>query len=223
MHKITFVRLITLSVLLLFLPSALAAQSKKRTSRKPTHVVVRSVARDQCCRANRWLFEPYAGAFRDAYDISPDDENTAPLFGLRVGYMLGSRTRLLGNVGYSRTDDVSNPQGTTSYFLYDNTWVFTTGGAEFDVVPGRTSASIGVQAGAAWRRVDLDGRVGLPPGLPDDDRGFSSQEVVVPSVILRHRLLTRATLTAGLHDYIFDVLEGPAQHGLAVTVGLAFR
>jgi hypothetical protein len=218
-----FARLITLSVLLLFLPTALAAQTRKRTSRQPTHVVVRTAKHDQCCYGNRWSFEPYAGALRDAYDISPDDENTAPLFGLRIGYLLGSRTRLLGNVGYSKSDNVSNPQGTTSFFVYDNTWVFTTGGAEFDVVPGRTSASIGLQAGAAWRRVDLDGRVGLPSGFPEDDSGFSSQEIVIPGAVARHRFTSRATLTAGLHDYIFDFVEGPAQHSLALTVGVAFR
>jgi hypothetical protein len=45
----------------------------------------------------------------------------------------------------------------------------------------------------------------------------------VPAVLLRHRVLTRATLFAGLHDYIFDVLEGPAQHSVAFTAGVAFR
>lgn len=172
---------------------------------------------------NRWLLEPYAGAFNDAYDISPDGRNTGLLLGLRVGYLLGGRSRLLANVGYSESDDVANPLSSPSYFVYDNTWVFTTGGVEFDVIPGRTSASLGVQAGAAWRRVDFDGRIGSPAGVPEADEGFSSQEVIIPGLTARHRFTSRATLAIGLHDYIFDVFEGPAEHSVAFTAGITFR
>lgn len=205
-------------VLALLLPGLVQAQSKKRG----THVYV-TTSKSDCCWGNRWSFEPYAGAFDDPYDISPDGDETGYLVGLRIGYMVGSRTRLGGNVGYSSVDNVGDPQGLSGYYVYDNTWVFTTAGGEFDVVPGRTSASIGLQAGAAWRRVDLDGQVGTPIGNPDGDSGFSGGEVLIPAVLLRHRLSSRATLTAGLHDHIFDFLEGTAKHGIGITAGVAFR
>lgn len=221
MRVIGYATLVTLVVVPLFLPASLSAQSKKRTDRSSTKVVIRHSGKS-CCYGNRWLFEPYAGAFKDAYDVSPDDENTSALLGLRVGYLKSARARLLANVGYSRSDNVVDPQA-TSHFIYDNTWIFTTAGGEFDVVPGSTSASIGIQAGAAWRRLDLDGQVGLPDGQPAAAEGFSAQTVVIPAALLRHRLFSRATLTAGVHDYIFEAFEGSAQHSIALTAGLALR
>jgi hypothetical protein len=213
--------LCVLTLVALVAPAVAQAQHK----RKPDYVVTvrRSDHERDCCWGNRWTFEPYAGAIQDAYDASPDGDETGYLVGLRLGYLVGARTRLQANFGYSQTDNVSNPNGLSSYFVYDNNWIFTTGGGEFDVVPGRTSASVALQAGAAWRKVDVDGQIGTPAGTPQADPGFSAQEVVIPSVLLRHRLTSRATLTAGLHDYIFDVFEGPARHGVGVTLGAAFR
>jgi hypothetical protein len=207
----------------LVLPAAAQAQHKRKPVKRPDYVVtVRKSERD-CCWGNRFTFEPYGGAVHDAYDASPDGNETGYLVGLRLGYLLSSRTRVQANFGYSQTDNVSNPNGLSNYFVYDNNWIFTTGGAEFDVVPGRTSASVSLHAGAAWRRVDVDGQIGAPIGTPESDPGFSAQEVVIPSVLLRHRLTSRATLTAGLHDHIFDVFDGNARHGIGVTIGAAFR
>lgn len=203
-------------------PAAAEAQYAKGKSRRtPTRVQIRH--NDDCCWGNRFSLEPYAGAMNDAYDASPDGEHTAYLIGFRVGYMLSGRSRLIGNVAYSESDNVSDPSVATAYHLYDNTWVFTTAGGEFDVVPGRTSASLGLQGGAAWRRVDLDGAVGSPLTAPEGDRNFSAQEVLIPSLSLRHRLTSRATIMAGLQDNIFDFLEGPAKHSLALTAGVSFR
>ena len=218
MRKLAYV----LAAVTFLAPSLADAQHSKtkRTNRGTVRIVE---SRSDCCWGNRFSFEPYAGAFRDAYDASPDDENTALLLGFRVGYLLSSRVRLLGNVGYSKSDNVIDPQGTTSYYLYDNTWVFTTAGGEFDVVPGRTSVSLGLQGGAAFRRVDLDGTEGTPVGPAEPDEGFSAQEVLIPSLIGRYRITHRTTLMAGLQDNIFDFLEGPAKHSLALTAGLAFR
>ena len=200
---------------LVVLPTGVFAQSRNKT--KARH------SSRECCWGNRFSLEPYGGALKDPYDASTDDENTSVLAGVKLGYLLGARTRLIGNVAYTESDNVANANGLGSYFVYDNTWVFTTGGAEFDVVPGRTSASVGLQVGAAWRRVDLDGQVGTPIGAPQADAGFSAYEVVIPSLTLRHRLTSRATISVGLHDNIFDVLEGPAQHGVGATLGVSFR
>ena len=221
MRKLMFV----LAAGLALSPALAEAQySKGKSKRAPARVIHVSRSDRDCCWGNRFSFEPYAGVMNDAYDASPDDENTGYLVGFRIGYLLSGRARLLGNVGYSESDDVSNSEFTpTSYFIYDNTWVFTTAGGELDVVPGRASVSLGLQGGAAWRRVDFDGTVGTPVGNPTPDEGFSAQEVLIPALAFRYRFTNRATVMAGVQDNIFDFLEGPAKHSLALTAGVAFR
>ena len=200
-----------------------AQSSKSKSKRTPVRVIhVKRSDRD-CCWGNRFSFEPYAGAMNDAYDMSPDGESTGYLVGFRVGYHLSRRFRLLANVGYSETDNIADPSGLPSYFVYDNTWVITTLGGEVDLVPGNTSVSLGLQGGAGWRRVDLDGSVGTPIGTPTPDEGFAAQEVLVPALHFRHGLTSRTTIMAGLQDNIFDIFDGPAKHSLAVTAGIAFR
>jgi hypothetical protein len=170
---------------------------------------------------NRFSLEPYAGAFKDAFDASGSD--TGYLVGLRVGYQLGSRGRLQLNAGFSEVDNVAAPVTSQDFFVYDNNWIFTTLGGEFDVVPGRTSASVGAHAGAAWRKTTVDERIGDPPGLGLDDEGYSAFEVVAPGLYLRHRLTSRAAIALSLEDYIFDVFEGPVDHSPAVSLGFSFR
>jgi hypothetical protein len=204
--------------------SAEAQRPKGKAKRAPARVIhVTTGDHDGCCYGNRFSLEPYAGALKDAYDVSPDGEDTGYLVGFRVGYALSSRGRLLGNLGYSETNNVASTGSTPGQFIYDNTWIFTTAGGEFDVVPGRTSASLGLQGGAAWRRVDVDGFVGTPTDPVASDGSFAAQEVIIPSLMLRHRLTNRATIIGGLQDNIFDFLEGPARHSLAVTAGISFR
>jgi hypothetical protein len=213
--------IVLMLAVLSMVPSVLIAQSRGKHG--PRTVVVRTTSHKSDYWGNRWLLEPYAGLVKDVYDISPDGDNTSVLGGLKVGYLLGARTRLLANFAYSESDNISNPGPLDNFYVYDNTWIFTTGGAEFDVVPGRTSASLGLQAGAAWRRVDLDDQVGSPLGQSEEDSGFSAHDVIIPSVTLRHRVTNRMTVAAGLQDNIFDVFEGPAQHGVAATLGISFR
>ncbi|HEY0670742.1 MAG TPA: hypothetical protein VGD27_00680 [Longimicrobiales bacterium] len=213
--------LFALVLLVAIAPALAEAQSSRGKGRRtPARIMVQ---RGDCCWGNRFFFEPYAGALKDAYDSSPDEEDTGLLIGFRTGYLLSSRARLVGNIAYSKVDDVADPQGLGSFYIYDNTWIFTTAGGEFDVVPGRTSVSLGLQGGAAWRRVDLDGTVGTPLAPPENDDSFSAHEVLIPSLLLRHRLTGRATIVAGAHDNIFDFLDGPAKHSLALTAGIAFR
>lgn len=216
MRKLVFV----LAAATLLAPTLADAQTKKRSGRTTVRIVN---SRRDCCWGNRFSFEPYAGAVKDAYDVSPDGENTALLLGFRVGYLLSSRIRLLGNVAYSESDNVIDPQGTTAYYLYDNTWVYTTAGGEFDVVPGRASISLGLQGGAAFRRVDLDATVGTPVLPAQPDEGFSAQEVLIPTLMGRYRVIDRLTFMAGLQDNIFDFFDGPAQHSLALTAGFSYR
>jgi len=199
------------------------SKSKSSTTKRAPARVIHVSRSDDCCWGNRWYLEPYAGITEDPYDASVDDDDNAFLVGFRVGYHLSSRGRLNGNVAYSNSNDVSNPNGLPDYFVYDNNWIFTTVGGEFDVVPGQTSATLGLQVGAAWRQVNVDGTVGTPIGTPIDDDSFNAQEVLIPSLNLRHRLTNRTTIMAGLQDNIFDFFEGPAKHSLAVTAGISFR
>ena len=173
---------------------------------------------------NRFRLEPYVGAFDDSYDISPDGENTGALAGVRLGYELGSRARLLADAGFVASRNVSDPQGLQSYFVYENEWALTTVGAEYDVVPGRTSLVLGLRAGAGWRRVDLPGEIGSPAdGDRQDGGGFSPVEVVVPTLTLRRELTRRTALKVELADHVFDVLEGPADHSPSISLGLSLR
>ncbi|MGH7459542.1 MAG: hypothetical protein ACREMA_00760 [Longimicrobiales bacterium] len=177
---------------------------------------------NDCCFGNRFYLEPYGGALRDAYDISADD-HLGYLVGFRAGYMLNSRLRIVGNLSYNYAEDVADPGPLTNYYVYDNIWVVTTGGAEFEIVPGNTSAALGLQAGVAWRRLDLDGTVGIPTTAPESTDSYSAYEVLIPSITARQRLTTRASLVIGLHDQIFNLLEGTAKHSLALTLGASFR
>ncbi|MBW3535936.1 MAG: hypothetical protein KY453_12100, partial [Gemmatimonadetes bacterium] len=112
---------------------------------------------------------PYVALFKDAYDIGADG-STGALAGLRLGYTLGERTRLVGNVGYGEAGDVARaPAGSTDHHVYENQWVMTTAGAEYDVLPGRTAVARGLQVGAGWRRLSVTGSIGDPAG--DDGLG----------------------------------------------------
>src|SRR5688572_33441253 len=88
---------------------------------------------DDCCSGNRFSLEPYGGATKDAYDIGAEDDQ-GDLLGFRVAYTLGSRTRLVGNLGYSNTENVSDHRPLTNYYIYDNVCQLTTAGAESDAV-----------------------------------------------------------------------------------------
>ena len=208
-------RFYCLLVLLLLLPDLAAAQRKPKV-----FVTHRSKS---CCYDNHFSVEPYGGIIKDPYDISPDGDNTALLLGVRLNYHLGYRIRLLANAGYNDSDNVSDPQGLTNYYLYDNTWIYTTAGAEFDVVPGRGTASFSLEAGAGWRRVDLDGQVGVPLGQSQEDSGFNARFLVIPSLTGRFRVGSHFGVALAFHDYIFDVFDGPTQHGVAGTFAINVR
>ena len=175
--------------------------------------------------SNRFRLEPYVGAYNDSYDISPDGDNTGLRLGARVGYDVGRRGRLLADVAYTRTANVSNPQGLENYFVYDNVWALTTAGVEYDVITGSNSIALGIRAGAGWRRNDLTGKVGAPAPHTDwySGGGFSPIDVVVPSLTLRREVTRGAGVFVTLENHIFDVLEGPADHSPSLSVGLSLR
>ena len=169
--------------------------------------------------------EPYVGAFTDAYDISPDGSNAGIAAGLRLAFPVSDQFRAVGNLGYAKSHDVSNPSGLTSYWVYDNQWAMTTVGAEVDAIVGRTTIALGLQGGAGWRRIDLAGKVGDPTDVSEvyGGSGFTPMDVIVPEVSIRYRVTDRTSIRLGVQDQIFDVLEGPAEHSPSFSVGLSLR
>lgn len=171
---------------------------------------------------NPFNLEPYVGSFVDTDPANAGGNIPGVLLGLRLGYELSDRARLTGNVGYSEVSDVGTPNRSTDYFVYNKDYLLTTAGAEYDVIPGRTSASLGLQLGIAWDKIETAGRVGDPPLNSEFmDDGYSPDFTVVPGVTVRHQLMRRAALTLGLQDYMLFV--GPVLHSPALTLGVSFR
>lgn len=174
----------------------------------------------RCCASNPWSFAPYGGLFKDAYDISPDDENTGWMAGFRIGYDIGARTRLLADIAYGESDDVTSGPIVVGRNVYDNQYIFTTGGAEYDILPGNTSVSLGVLAGGAWRKVVLDEEAD-DTVAPEFGDGYAFYFAVVPALTVRHGFTSRTALEVGLRDYIFP--DDRVNHMPAITVGFRFR
>jgi hypothetical protein len=173
-----------------------------------------------CCKANPFSFAPYAGAWKDALDISQDDDNTGYLIGFRTGYDLGRRSRLVADVAYGETHDISNTTGLINYNVYNNQWIMTTGGIEYDIIPGPTSVTFAAQAGAGWRKIALDETVGFPPP-EDQSSGFHADVMVVPRVSVRHAFSSRTALDVSVLDQILP--DETVRHSPALTVGFLFR
>ena len=173
-------------------------------------------------KSNPFAFSPYAGVWKDATDISLDDENTGWMVGFRVGYDVARRARLVADVSYAESSNVGNtPAGLADYNVYDNSWIFTTGGAEYDILPGPTSVTFAAQAGAAWRKTTLDEQIGLVPPPDESDDGYNSQFVVVPRISVRHSFSGRTGLDVSVLDHILP--EDGVDHSPALTVGFWFR
>jgi hypothetical protein len=175
--------------------------------------------------AERLAVTPYAGAFLDGN--FGGDPTAGVLGGARLAFALSDRLRLVGDVGYSEVDGVGRVGPADGSLLYGNDWFLTTAGAEWDAAPGGTALSLGVQLGAGWRRNEDEGNdIGVPdPALRGQLRagGWSSVDAVVPGIALRQQLGSRAALRLALQDYILDVLEGPAFHSPALTLGVTVR
>jgi len=100
----------------------------------------------------------------------------------------------------------------------------TTAGMEYDVLPGRTAVALGLQAGAGWRQVRFEDQVGNPtnPGQLTSD-SYAFYDVLASSLTLRRELTPRASLTLGVSDYVFDLLEGEPDHSPALSFVVSLR
>jgi hypothetical protein len=201
--------IILLSAAALLLPGAASAQRRYTV---------------RCCKPNPFSFAPYVGAFHDALDISRDNDNTGFLIGFRTGYDLGRRSRLVADIGYGESHDVADNGGSLSFNRYNNDWIMTTGGAEYDIIPGPTSVTFAAQAGAAWRQISLDERVGQPTvegDIPDESSGYTASFIIVPRVTVRHAFTSHTALDVCVLDHIFT--DDQVRHSPALTVGFMFR
>lgn len=187
----------------LLLPGAGEAQ-KHRGWRKP----------------NPWTFSPYAGLFKDGYDVSADGDNTGWTAGFRIGYALGDRSRLTANVAYAESDDVVFNPTTGPYYDYDNQYIVTTGGAEYDIIPGNTAVALGVEAGGLWRKVVAEDYVGDLPG-ESLESGYTFYFAVAPAVSMRHGFSPRTAFEVSVRDFILP--EDEVEHFPMLTVGFRFR
>jgi hypothetical protein len=181
-----------------------------------------AIATAQQRSENPWQLDVHAGAFRDAHDISADGRRTAVQGGVRVGYRLTERARATAGVSLAWGRDVADSRAVPDHYVYDNEWVLTTAGAEYDLLPGRTALAFGIEAGAAWRQIHEVGRVGAPAGVPEyAGHGYSATAVLVPSLTLRREVTDRLALTAGAADHL--MLGGPTKHSLAARLGVSLR
>jgi hypothetical protein len=177
----------------------------------------------QQVQAGRFSFEPYAGAFRDPYDIGNDDKDVGFFGGARASYDLGIRTRVIANLAYAETEDVAFSSNASNRRIWNNRWIHTTAGLEFDLIPGATRLAAGLQGGVAWRNNSIARELGTP--LPDGyfpSNEWASYGVVVPSLSLQHQLGNRVALALRAADYLFPD-EGGLVHSPAVTFGLDLR
>jgi hypothetical protein len=175
--------------------------------------------RGNAYRYNAYSFSPYAGAFMDAYDMEADGSNVGWVAGFRAGYRESPRLNLHLNLGYARTGDVAARPIVGDATIHDNQWVLLTAGGDFALVPGNTSIALGTDFGVGWLRTRPDSP---EPGTTERS-SWSAHEVVAPALIIRHQFTPRAGIYGSVQDYIFDLLDGSAQHSPAFTVGISIR
>jgi hypothetical protein len=164
-------------------------------------------------RTGSVLMEPYAGAYFDnagRSEISFD--RGGPLAGLRVGVAALPGIRLLGDVGYAPVRRAAVGTGEAGSVARDTRNFLVSAGAEWEVVPGDISGTLGLQAGRVWRSL------GEQEGVPG---GYASHSVLVPAVAVRAALTSRTDLKLSLQSYAR--IDDLASQSPALSVGLAFR
>ncbi|MBR9989271.1 MAG: hypothetical protein KFH98_05905 [Gemmatimonadetes bacterium] len=169
-------------------------------------------------RYNAYSFSPYAGVLMDAFDAEPDGSNLGWIAGFRAGYTESERTNFHLNLGYAQTGDVAPRPLVGDPVIVDNQWVLLTAGGDFALVPGNTSVALGVDLGVGWLRTRP-----VQPEAGSGRQTWSAHDVVAPALIVRHQFTPRAGVYVSAQDYIFDLLNGSAQHSPAFTFGLTIR
>lgn len=180
----------------------------------------------------RFTVEPFAGAFFGPsahWEESGEANRPGVVAGLTLGYDLSPRARLTATAGYAAVNQFGRfgvePR---DYFVYgQNSWLLT-GGGEYTVLPGRTSAALGLEAGAIVDTEDPEGVVGAPSErvvqdyrLAVDGSYAPVRATVVPRITLEHRFTPAVALRVGARDYL-DLGDSPVRQRPAFTLGVAF-
>lgn len=177
----------------------------------------------QAVQPERWSIESRVGAFYNGYDVGDDGSKVGALAGLRGGYLATERLRVVADAAYARSHDVSFHDA-PSYYVYGSEWVLAAAGVEYDLLQGQTSVAAGLELGATWSRFRVRGQIGTPPlSRRHDQRDFATGEAFVPTLSVRRALSRRIAITAAIHDYILDVIEGPARHSPSLTLGVTLH
>ncbi|HUH13205.1 MAG TPA: hypothetical protein VMK65_08850 [Longimicrobiales bacterium] len=166
--------------------------------------------------------EPYAGVYFDP--VVQSGHQAGALVGVRVGYDLTRRMRLLADFGYSEVNGaglVSSDEDAATLFTYGNDWIFTLAGVEFVLVPGNTAGALTLVGGVGWRGTEIEQRATGAAAEPDLG-GWGSYAVIAPGVTLSHGLGARSAVRVSLQDFIVDFGEN-AEHAPALTLGVSFR
>lgn len=171
---------------------------------------------------NAFSMEPYVGVYFDP--VVAEGHGPGPLVGIRLGYDLWDRVRLVADLGYSEVNGagvVSSDEDASTLFTYGNDWFFTLGGLELFLVPGETAGSLSLLGGVGWRRNEVEQRVVGSAPEPEVG-GFGSFGILAPGATLSHELGSGAAVRVSFHDYIVDFDDDP-EHAPVLTLGVRFR
>ncbi|HEU4629890.1 MAG TPA: hypothetical protein VFS08_09085 [Gemmatimonadaceae bacterium] len=171
-----------------------------------------------------WSVQPSAGILFDGYDSGDDGSRAGALVGLQVGRRLSPQVRIVASLAYARVGDVGeHAPGGAGYAVFRNEWVFASLGPAVELPVGRATVTASFQAGAAWRRTPVVGRVGEPgpvPGLVEASGDVSVTSVAVPGLAVRYPLGRRVAVVGAASAYALSVDEG-GEVSPAVTLGLS--
>ena len=165
--------------------------------------------------------EPFAGVIDDAYDVGDDGSTLGMIVGARVTVRPTAPLRLTVTASYGRTPDVG--YHAPAYAVAGrNDWVLSTVGVEHEGQRGPVRVGVGVELGAAWRRISPEGPVSDPVDVDRFSGGWSPTEALVPNAAVRYPVSRRlaASVSGRLHVYHF--LEN-ARVSPALTFGLVMH
>lgn len=142
------------------------------------------------------------------------------LAGVRFGLPFGEDLRLVAEIARTEANDVGRVGFTQNYVVFGEDHWLTSAGLAFDVLDGRTSAVLGFQAGAVFRKTEAEEIVG-PEGrnyLPSEE--YTPSILVAPVAAVEYSLSSAVSLRLAFKDYLLSPFQS-ARHQLALTAGVS--
>lgn len=146
----------------------------------------------------------YFGVYFDnAFHRSVSFQRPGFLLGVRAAAAVHPRLRIVGDLGFAEVDGVGMIGGTTTdYYVYGRESILLTAGVNTSL-PSRALVAE-VRVGAAWLRIDEDGRVGQPPEEFDAYfGGFTPHPIVTAGVGWRLPLALPVEFELRVDDTVF--------------------